>query len=151
MIIGIFGESCTGKSTIAGELARRTAAKIYTGKDYLKLAKNEAEARNMFISLLKNNVDTPDIFIYVISEKEHLNFLPDDSIRIYMTASLDIIKERFAKRMNGNMPPPVATMLENKHGMFNNEKYDFKFDTADDSGDDICEKILAYVKEKCDG
>ena len=42
MVIGIFGESCTGKSTLAGKLKKSMDAQVYTGKDYLRLEKNEA-------------------------------------------------------------------------------------------------------------
>ena len=45
MVIGIFGISCTGKSAIASEISNRINATIYTGKDYLRFAKNEADAK----------------------------------------------------------------------------------------------------------
>ena len=144
MIIGIFGESCTGKSSIAEALQKNLNAKIYTGKDYLKLAKNEPEARKLFMELLKNNEITNDYIIYVTSEKEHLSFLPEKAIRVLMTADLDIIKERFSKRMKNNMPPPVAQMLENKHGMFNNEKHDFHIHNGNMSVVDLYNKIINY-------
>ena len=48
MVIGIFGESCTGKSTLAEKLATGFPCEIYTGKDYLRLAKNENIAKAMF-------------------------------------------------------------------------------------------------------
>ena len=35
--IGIFGESCTGKSTLAAKLKEHINAQIYTGRDYLRL------------------------------------------------------------------------------------------------------------------
>ena len=41
MVIGIFGESCTGKSTLAEKLKTQLDAEVYTGKDYLRLAKND--------------------------------------------------------------------------------------------------------------
>ncbi|MBO7294110.1 MAG: aspartate--tRNA ligase, partial [Bacteroidaceae bacterium] len=41
MVIGIFGESCTGKSTLAGLLKTKLDAEVYTGKDYLRFSKNE--------------------------------------------------------------------------------------------------------------
>jgi uridine kinase len=63
MIIGIFGASCTGKSSIADEISKRTGAKLFTGKDYLKFAKSEAEARREFIDMLKANEETGDYFI----------------------------------------------------------------------------------------
>ena len=38
MVIGIFGESCTGKSTLAQEIAESFPCEVYTGKDLLRLA-----------------------------------------------------------------------------------------------------------------
>lgn len=48
MVIGIIGESCTGKSTLADKLKPLLGAEVYTGKDYLRLAKNEAIAKKLF-------------------------------------------------------------------------------------------------------
>ncbi len=31
---------------------------------------------------------------------------------------------RFARRMRGNLPAPVATMLEKKHGCFDSQPHD---------------------------
>ena len=42
MVIGIIGENCTGKSTLAEEIQRRIGGQIVTGKDYLRFAKSEA-------------------------------------------------------------------------------------------------------------
>ena len=36
MVIAIFGESCTGKSTLARALKERLGGEVYTGKDYLR-------------------------------------------------------------------------------------------------------------------
>ena len=44
MVIGIIGENCTGKSTLAEEIQKRLGGEIVTGKDYLRLAKSEAMA-----------------------------------------------------------------------------------------------------------
>jgi len=142
MVIGIFGESCTGKSTIAEALIKKTGARIYTGKDFLKLAKNEEEARRMFIELLISYESIADTLIYVISEKEHLQLLPEKAVRILLTANLNIIKERFSKRMNGQLPAHVATMLEKKHGSFDNERYDLRIDTTDSDVSVICDEII---------
>lgn len=141
MVIGIFGESCTGKSTIANEIAKRLGATIYSGKDYIRLAKNENEAKKQFIKLLQQNINSDQNIIYVISEREHLDFLPPQSIRILVTASLDIIKERFAKRTNGKLSPPIALMLEKKHGCFDNEKNDLHI-VNQNNLDESCDRII---------
>ena len=123
MVIGIFGESCTGKSTLAKKIAASFPCEIYTGKDYLRLAKNENIAKVMFRKKLAAAVNGENI-IYVISEKEHLPLLPEGTLRILVTADLETIKIRFAQRMRGNLPAPVAVMLEKKHGCFDAEPYD---------------------------
>ena len=53
MLITIFGESCTGKSTLADALKERTGAQVYSGKDYLRLAKSEGMAKALFQKQLK--------------------------------------------------------------------------------------------------
>ncbi len=140
MVIGIIGESCTGKSTLAEKLKCLLDAEIYTGKDYLRLAKNESIAKILFQKKLEDAISGPHI-IYVISEKEHLPLLPDMAVRVLVTADLDVIKERFAQRMRGNLPAPVATMLENKHGCFDAEKCDVHVVSGRDDLDEVCTSI----------
>ena len=123
MVIGILGESCTGKSTLAEKIATSFPCEVFTGKDYLRLAKNENIAKVMFQKKLSAAVSCENI-IYVISEKEHLSLLPEGALRILITADLELIKSRFAKRMRGNLPAPVAAMLEKKHGCFDAEPHD---------------------------
>lgn len=140
MVIGIFGESCTGKSTLADKLKACINAQVYTGKDYLRLEKNETAAKQSFQEKLREGISGESI-IYVISEKEHLPLLPDGSIRILVTADLEVIKTRFAQRMHGNLPAPVAAMLERKHGCFDMEPRDFHVISGQTNVDDICRKI----------
>jgi len=142
MVIGVIGESCTGKSTIAEEIARRTNARVYTGKEYMKLAKSEADAKRQFIDLLSENEKGDSHIVYVITETDHLSFLPPKALRILVTAELGVIKERFSKRMNGNLPPPVAAMLEEKHGMFDDAEHDLHVENAGKSISEICDKIM---------
>jgi len=144
MVIGIFGISCTGKSSLASEIANRINATIYTGKDYLRLAKNEADAKKSFIELLTKSNDSDINIIYVISEIEYLSLLPDNALRIFTTADIDVVKERFSKRTNGVLPYPVAAMLESKYDMFANERYDVKIDTSTESAVENCNKVMKH-------
>lgn len=142
MLIGIIGESCTGKSTLAEKLKVQLNAEVFTGKDYLRLAKNEAIAQKLFIKKL-DAAKTGENIVYVISEKEHLALLPEGAVRILMTADLDLILERFAQRMHGTLPPPVKTMLEKKHGIFDAVTCDYQI--CNGSGlDEVCAAL-----EKC--
>lgn len=141
MVIAFFGESCVGKSTLAEKVSQKIHARIYTGKDYLRLAKNEEAAKKLFMKQLQEAVHG-DSMIYVISEKEHLKLLPEGAIRILVTADLDLIKTRFAARMNGKLPSPVEKMLENKHGCFDAEKHDIYIRNQEGDDDSILNQIM---------
>ena len=146
MVIGIFGESCTGKSTLADKLKESLNAQVYTGKDYLRLEKNEAAARLTFQTKLREALNGENI-IYVISEKEHLPLLPDGSIRVLVTADLEVIKARFAERMCGSLPAPVAAMLERKHGSFDTEPHDIHVISGYTNVDDVCRRSAAICQK----
>ncbi len=139
MIIGIIGENCTGKSTLARAVGQAFGAEIYTGKDYLRLAKSEGEAASLFKEKLCRAA-AGETIVYVISEPAQTALLPADAVKILCTADIDTIKERFKARMHGVLPPPVAQMLERKHGMFDNGEYDYRFDGA---GGDPAELVAA--------
>jgi ABC-type dipeptide/oligopeptide/nickel transport system ATPase component len=141
MVIGIFGESCTGKSILAEKISASFPCDVFTGKDYLRLAKNENIAKVMFQKKLTAAVNGENI-IYVISEKEHLSLLPEEAVRILVTTDLDLIKFRFAQRMRGNLPAPVAAMLEKKHGCFDAESYDIHVISGETELDEVCKQIL---------
>ena len=141
MVIGIFGESCTGKSTLAEQIAASLPCEIYTGKDYLRLAKNESIAKALFQKKLAAAL-TGEHILYVIAEREHLALLPEGAVRILVTAELDTIKARFARRMRGNLPAPVAAMLEKKHGCFDAEPYDFHVISGKSDTNAIAEEVV---------
>ena len=140
MVYGIIGENCSGKSTLAEEIKKTIGAEIITGKDYLRMAKSESEAVMLFRKKLENAVNGESI-IYVISEPEHLKLLPKDALRVLVSADIDTIKERFKARMHGNLPAPVAQMLEKKHGIFDTGTYDYRFDSAHGDAAAFCEML----------
>ena len=137
MLIGIIGENCSGKSTLANSIKEEIGAVIVTGKDYLRMAKSESEAVALFQERLLKAVSGENL-IYVISEPEHVRLLPDGAIRILVYADIDTIKERFKVRMHGNLPAPVALMLEKKHGIFDGEAYDYRFDGVNGDAAALC-------------
>ena len=141
MVIALIGESCTGKSTIAQRLKAALGAPVYSGKDYLRLAKSEQEARAKFKELLNG----PETVVYVISEREHLDLLPEHCLRVLVTADIALIKERFSRRTGGVLPPPVAKMLESRHGMFDALPHDLKIVSDEEDADAACAKILALL------
>ena len=145
MVIGIFGESCTGKSTLAEKISASFPCEIYTGKDYLRLAKNENIAKVMFRKKLTAAV-TGENILYVISEKEHLSLLPKEAMRILVTADLETIKSRFALRMRGSLPAPVADMLEKKHGCFDTQPHDIHVVSGETDLDSVCLQVTDFSR-----
>ena len=145
MIIALIGESCTGKSSVSKELQNKLDAKIYSGKDYLRLSKSEEDSKLQFKKLLKDNEESAQNIIYIIAEVEQLAFLPEKAIRILFTAPLETIKERFSRRMNGHLPDPIAKSLEKKHGMFDDTPADFHVN-GETPLQDVCGKILEFLK-----
>jgi len=145
MVFGIIGENCSGKSTLAERIKETLGGEIITGRDYLRMAKSESEAVSLFREKLRRAVSGDNI-IYVIANPEHVKLLPDGAVRILVTADLETIKERFRARMHGNLPAPVALMLERKHGMFDSWGYDYRFDGVSGDAEALCEVLK---KEKC--
>lgn len=140
MVIGIIGENCSGKSTLANEIKKEFDAEVITGKDFLRMARSESEAVALFKEKLRNAVSGESI-IYVISEPEHVKLLPDGAVRILVYADIDTIKERFRERMHGNLPAPVAQMLEKKHGMFDGGIYDYRIDGVNGDAGSLCAEL----------
>ena len=125
MVIALFGDSCTGKSTIAAALAPSLSAEVFSGKDYLKLAKSESMAAALFQKKLRGE----ETILYVISEKDQLALLPEGCVRVLVTAGLAAIKERF------------AAMLERKYGRFETEAHDLRVDTDAVSAEEAANEI----------
>ena len=146
MVICLFGENCTGKSSIANALAARLGTELVTGKDYLRLAKSEAEAKRAFTALLTERVASDHALIYIASELEQLALLPSGVFRVLVSAELPAIKKRFAARMGGSLPAPVAAMLERKHGIFDELPCDLHIHTEGISAASAAEQILSQLK-----
>lgn len=140
MLIAIIGENCAGKTTLAKQLNEKVNARIYSGKDYLRLEKNPSAAELKFKELLKEALNGENV-IYIISEKDQMALLPKEAFKIVVTEELSIIKERFSKRMHGNLPKPVEMMLEKKHGMFDDVECDMKIYSNNYTIDDIVRKL----------
>lgn len=144
MVIAIIGENCTGKSTLANRLNNLIPAEIISGKDYLRMAKSESEAAILFKKKLSESLSGGNV-IYVISEKDQLYLLPDGALKILVTANLETIKERFKKRMHGNLPKPIEQMLEKKYGMFDSYDYDIRYDSDRDDMNTVCESVRQLI------
>lgn len=137
MLYILMGQSCTGKSTVVEKLKEQMDVEVFSGKDYLRLAKSESAAWNLFYEKLleaassANASQTP--VVYVVTEKDLFDKVCslENAYKVKFTASLDVIKSRFAQRMGGHLPPPVEKMLERQHAIWDAIEGDQTVDTTD--------------------
>ncbi|WP_283591245.1 hypothetical protein [Clostridium butanoliproducens] len=153
MLFIFMGASCTGKSSAADDLKELIDVQIYTGKDYLRMAKNEDEAWKIFSKKLREASSNKDLscqsIIYVVSEKSILPKLQsiNDGITIKFTANLDVVKSRFATRMKGNLPNPVEKMLERQLIDWKDIDADLCIDTTNEEIKEVAKKIYNFAKK----
>ncbi|MGL5354702.1 MAG: hypothetical protein ACRDA5_15525 [Clostridium sp.] len=152
MLLILMGPSCTGKSTLAESLKKDREVDIYTGKDYLRFAKNENEAWNKFSEKLLEATISKEFCnkttVYIITEKNMVSRMQsfDNTIFIKFTAELDTVKERFAKRMNGNLPKPLEKMLEKQLNEWENVECDLCIDTTNSKIEEQVRKITEAIE-----
>ena len=149
MLYIFMGQSCTGKSTVANKIKELIGAEVFTGKDYLRMAKDENEAWRLFYEKLSDAASNEDLseetIIYLITERAQLDRIIDIEglCKVKFTASLDTIKWRFAQRMHGKLPQPVENMLNNQYEEWKTIKGDINVDTTVDNDiDKIVELIV---------
>ena len=145
MLIGIIGENCSGKSTLAAQINAALGAEILSGRDYLRMARSESEAVPLFRERLRQAVEGENL-IYVIADREQLGLLPEGAVRILVSAGLDTIKARFRARMRGDLPKPVESMLEKKHGMFDDCDCDYRYDGETGDAAALCEALRERLR-----
>jgi hypothetical protein len=153
MLYLFFGPSCSGKSTVAKLVAKETGADVWTGKDYLRLAKHEPDALKVFADLLTqatvdSGATTPHLIYVMTDPPESIPAIaaltPKCQIRI--TASLETLTERFAPRTGGTIPPPLVKMLERAKNAMDHCPADLSFDTTEKSAESVTAKILSGLK-----
>ena len=152
MLLLFFGPSCSGKSSTADLIAQQIGADIWTGKDYLRLAKNEPESWDAFFELLRkaandNHCNEKSIIYILTDSPDSIANLSSLShvIRIRFTANLETLKQRFAPRMGGRIPPPVVTMLENVKNRTDCSPCDLCIDTTNRTPHEIAQEIIEMI------
>jgi cytidylate kinase len=154
MLFIFMGPSCSGKSTLADLLKKEKGMQIYTGKDYLSLAKNESDAWKIFMEKLSEASNSKELSgdsaVFVITEKNIAAKLLslNHAVRVKLTADLNVIKDRFAKRMRGNLPQPVEKMLERQTMEWGDVDCDICIDTTGTQGQEPSPAELTASAEK---
>lgn len=151
MLLVFAGPSSTGKSTVAKEIKnRQDNCQVYSGKDYLRFSKNREEAWGKFCEEIAAAAGSADKnVIYVITETEFVKDLTNiEGVKfIKFVADLDTIKTRFSTRTGGNLPHPLAAMLERQVTAWEPVKADYCFDTGSGASvaeiaDQICKAVF---------
>lgn len=155
MLFIFMGESCTGKSTIADIISNKINAEVCSGKEYLKLAKNEYDAWKIFYDKLVDA--SADVYncdnniIYVITETDMISKLDNlNCVKVKFIADIDIIKTRFSKRMKGNLPKPIIGMIERKSLEWKEIEGDIVLDTSKNDIEENINKIVEVIYKKND-
>lgn len=146
MVIGIIGESCTGKSTLADQLKRALQAQVFTGKDYLRSPK----ARPSRKTSSERNWRRPrpdEHILYVVSEAEHLPAASGKRNPHPCDRGPGNHQGALRRRMRGNMPAPVAAMLEGKHGCFDGVAHDLHLVSGQFDPDEVCALVERMIAD----
>lgn len=154
MLLIFMGASCTGKSSAAERIRSERNLSVYSGKDYLRLSKNEVEARKKFNEMLHeascSSGWADNSLIYIVTDRndaEKLN-LAEHAVFVHFTADASVVKERFSGRMNGNLPKPLELMLEKQLKNWENAESDLSLDTTVLKTEDITEKIISFCEKE---
>jgi gluconate kinase len=150
MLFIFMGPSCSGKSSAAKVLKEKIKASVYTGKDYLRFAKNKDEAYEVFMDELHKAAVSPveSSIVYVITEKQTLQKLRhiQGTCLVKFSAELGVLKNRFVQRTGGNLPSPVASMLERQYHDWESETADIHIDTSvGQSPDSFISKLMEHI------
>jgi adenylate kinase family enzyme len=154
MLFIFMGPSCSGKSTLADLIKKEKGMQIYTGKDYLSFVKNENEAWKILVDKLAAASNSKELsgeaIVYIITDKNIVSKLPslNNVVRVKFTADLDIIKDRFAKRMKGNLPQPVEKMLERQVKDWEDVSCDICIDTTSTDSAGLADKVIEIALAK---
>lgn len=118
MLYVFAGPSCTGKSAVADLMKAKYGVQTFAGKDYMRMAKNPEQAWQCFYEKMSEASEqetlTEASLVFMVTEIDQLEKVKalKQARIITFTADSEVVKTRFASRMGGNMPAPVAAMID---------------------------------------
>jgi hypothetical protein len=152
MVLVLFGPSCSGKSAAALRISQLTGAKVWSGRDYFRLAKNEDQAWAKLLELLAAAAagsTWSESIVYVAGDvglaRCVLGAVPD-AIPVRLHADLPTLESRFAPRTGGTVSPGISRMLRRSLEATAEVPSIMTFDTARVS----CSEVAGKIIEWCD-
>jgi hypothetical protein len=150
VLLVFFGPNCSGKTSVGRDIARRTGATVWIGRDYLRLAKDEASAWQHFQGFLSRSVEVPTLgfasIIYVpVDFPGGSRVVPSGpGLRfVRFTADLEVLKSRFAERVGGRISPTVEGMIKRSLEDAGRRHADLEEDTSRREVETIATEIIA--------
>ena len=147
MLYVFMGPSCTGKSTAAEIVRKRIGAEIYSGKDYLRLAKAEGDAWRIFHEKMEESSkkESGESLIFVCTEKELFDRISvkENIFTVRFTAIPEEIKRRFGERMRGSLPKPLEMMLEKQMNLWEEIESSLLVDSSSESPEEAAKRVLS--------
>ena len=128
MVIALIGGRCCGKSDLARAICDKVRARLFTGRSYMELAPSEPEARAAFRQLLEQAQDEEDYVIYIVTDRELMELLPERCLRVLCKASLKTVKTRFAAQMQEPLTAAMTAMLKKQYDSFDECPHDLRVD-----------------------
>ncbi len=151
MLLVLFGPSCSGKSSVASLITDRVGASVWTGSDYLRVAKNEELAWRGFLGLLGAAAGTDSMteesIVYVVGDVSTVRRIVEQvpgAIPVRLTADLSSLESRFASRVGGVVSPAIRAMLKRSRDEASQEPADLAFDTTDMTCEDVAQSVLDW-------
>ncbi|MBN2056756.1 hypothetical protein JW905_17645 [bacterium] len=135
-------------------VAQAGGATVMSGKDYLRMAGNEAVALDRFIARCRHAASHKSLcaasLIYLVTPPtELLRKLPEPSYTAAFNAPIDVLANRFAKRLGNrigtSLEQGMLAMLSRQAKLVGDLSAGDRFDSSRQGASDIAAKIVARL------
>lgn len=149
MLLLLAGPAGSGKSTAAALLKPRLKAEVYSGKGYLRMAKNMDQAWKKFQGVLSQAVSGQRNVILILVGTSNLEKIraAGPFCLVRFTAPQKALEERLTDRLCEELPPAVADMLKSQERKWSRIKADLVIDTGEKSPEQAAGEIEQLINK----
>jgi adenylate kinase family enzyme len=133
MLLLLAGPAGSGKSTAAALLKPRLKAEVYSGKGYLRTAKNMDQAWKKFQGVLSQAVSGQRNVILILVGTSNLKKIQAAGpfCLVRFTAPQKTLEERLSDRLCEDLPPAIVDMLKAQERKWSRVKADLVIDSGE--------------------